>query len=265
MRIVQTVGMALVLVLGAMGEVDAQEATEVAPVVVSTVNGEAITADAFVARVDLEAWLTIREIGGFAAVFYNQNPDSDELVQAVQAVYSTQIAALNDPAGFAETVLNSMEVDAVLRGLAVEQDIVVDEHAVEALMLAHVTLAQGVVPQEPDATATPGAMATPVVDDPLAIFIAEAAAETGATEDEIRALFAGRALREIYYRAVTNTEDGGERTQADNALFQQWAFEQYQNADITRAADWATFAPETDYSEQITTVIAEVLTAGLLP
>ncbi len=267
MRTHQMVAVVMALVFLSVVGAFAQDTTEPPPIV-STVDGTTITADAFVTRVELEAWLTIREIQGFAAVFYNQNPNSDELVQAVQTVYGTQIASLNEPADFAGTVLNSMEVDLVLRDLAAEQEIEVDESAIQALILEHITLAQGVIAAGPDATSSPEAAATVTPAGPeaeLIAFFEAAEAETGATETQVRALFEGRALREIYYRAVTNTEDGDERTQADNTQFQQWAFAQYQSADVNRADDWVTYAPETDYSEQVTDAIAEVLAAGLVP
>jgi hypothetical protein len=219
---------------------------------VTTVNGTPISPGQFQVRVQLEAWLTAREIGGFARTFYAQNPSADEMLATIRTVYGVQLNSLADAEAFAETVLNSLEVDAVLRGLAANSDVAVSDAEIEALMLDHIAKANGATAPAPDANSIP-------------VFLAEAAVATGASETEVRALFEGRALREVYFRAVTGAEPGAERTRDQNAEFQAWAFAQVQSAQIERRADWAATAPAvTGYTAGITEVLAEVIAVALL-
>ncbi|MEO0564595.1 MAG: hypothetical protein AAF125_20990 [Chloroflexota bacterium] len=218
----------------------------------TTVNGIVITQGALAQRADTEAWLVSREIGGFAGAFYAQNTDADEMLATIRTVYGVQLAALDDPERYVTTVLNSMEVDAVLRDIAASEGIVVTDAEVDALIFEHITLAEG-LDAPPDEIA-------------VARFFLAASEATGVDETDIRALFEGRALRAIFYRAVTATREGDTPTQDDNATFQAWAFEQIQAADILRNPDFTAAIPaDADYRARVDEAIADVLVAGLLP
>jgi hypothetical protein len=232
--------------------VNAQTATPTpTPITISTVNDTSITDADLQTRLDIEAWLITREIEGFARTFYAQNPDTDSLLQTLGTVYAAQLATLNDTEAFAETVLNSMEIDLLLRELAFEQGISVTEEAVNALILEHITLADGI--------------AETVTEDEIEIFYAMAEIELGITPETVYALFEGRVLREVFYRAVTNTVDGETVTEEQNLAFQQWAFDLLQIAEITRVEGWEILLEDRDYGEQVTGASATILVDGLTP
>jgi hypothetical protein len=221
------------------------------PIIISMVDETPITATDLQTRLDLEAWLLSREVGGFTQSFYAQNSDIDELMQTLGTIYGAQLATLADPEAYAQTVLNSLEVDAVLRQLATENDIAITNAQTDALILEHITLAEGV--------------ASPPGETTVADFLEAAAEQVGTDEAAIRALFAGRVLRGVFYEAVNQTQDATERTPAQNQAFQEWAYAQMQAADITRAQNWQDTIQLADYRAQVTEAISDVLVDSLAP
>ncbi len=199
--------------------VRAQTPTPTPPEVISTVNGVAITTEAFQTRYRLEVWLILEEIIAFAEDFYAQTPDGGQLSNALRVVFPQQLQGLFNPDQLGDTVLNSMEVDILLMAQVPDYDISpIDDGNVEDAVQAFVVVTQN-VGDSPETLQ--------VATD---TFYVEAATLTGADEGAVRALFGARLLRAQFFEAV----DGD---------FIEWAFEQQQAADIQRAEDWQRLIP----------------------
>ncbi len=237
---------ALVLLMAAaVIPVHAQDAaTEEAPLVISTVNGTNITAAAFQTRYTLEGYLLLQEITAFAESYAAQNASSSTPVRdMLDLAYPVQAEALRDPARLAETVLNSMEVDVLLGQQADELGLTITEADVDVPVVYQIALTNSFAQADDTSLAD-----SETVDAAVEAFYDEATAFANTDRDTVRTLFRGRALRLIFYERVTADVDVSDLTQIQantrlNTVFQQWALDLRNDADITRVADWQEVTP----------------------
>lgn len=199
---------AVLLALG-LAPALAQDATDEPPVEftpepvaegpVTTVNGESVPAALFQARVRLTRFLYAYTMRETLDALLQRGVETESAFRAVQSFFGDEFRMLlvNDLLG--DRVLDTLERDVLLRQVAAERGVTVDDAAIDAQIDAFLdrprALVEGAAP--PAAEATEEATAEPeAAEDRMADFYAEAERRAGVSREAVRDFFAGQALRD---------------------------------------------------------------------
>ncbi|MFO7322929.1 MAG: peptidylprolyl isomerase [Chloroflexota bacterium] len=159
---------------------------------VTTVNGESVPAALFQQRVRLTRFLYAYTLSETLNGLLDSGIAAQNAVNAVQAFFADEFRLLQVHDLIGDRVLDTLERDVLLRQIAAERGLTVDDEAIDTLILDYINRPRTLVASAQGTADEPSPS-----DEALEAFYAEAFTRVGVSSEVVRDFFEAQALRDV--------------------------------------------------------------------